>query len=313
MSYDWQKVKDAALGQWPEILTSFGIPYRPKQKNGPCPLCGGDDRALYRNNGGKVMLYCRHCGNHWADSLLLELAFNNDFARMCQELGDYLHCQPEERRNQVRAQAQVAEATNGDLALAQKKIEEAAEIATGVTKADCHSLLIRYGIGANCYTHPYHEGALFPLKISGHLCDWLVITNTGQDVLSGKVSRAAKLVIKPEGTPRKNIFITPDLIDAYHLFQVGKQQNIVVCCGSLANIGPVADSIKGDYRLIAAVPHTVDGLESLQHLPLDAVIPPEAGRKFCDYDYRGKPEKIYSAAEISKKYFNLLDNMAEKV
>ena len=306
MSYDWQKVAETAIGQWPEILMSFGIPFRPKEKNGPCPRCGGQDRSHFKQRAGKVMLYCRHCETHWGDQLLLELAFGGDFARMCQELGDYLHCQPEERRNQVRTQAAVAEAINGDLALAQQKIEAAAAITKDVTPAETHPYLIRYGIGANCFTHPGIDGALFPMKIAGQICDWLVITNTGQDVVAGTTARASKLVIKPTGEARPRLFVTADMVDAYHLSQISKHQNFVVCCGSLGNLGPVADSIKG-YDVTLAIPHTLDGLEAIQHLNYPFVIPPKEGRKFKEVDYAGKPEKIYKSAESTNIYFPMLD------
>lgn len=150
-NYDFEDIKTAALGQWPEILSAFGIPFRAKEKNGPCPLCGGTDRAHYKQVQGKVMLYCRHCETHWGDQLLLELNFGGDFSRMCQELGDYLHCQPSERREQVRTQAKIAEATGGDLKAAQDAIDKAAIITAMVSKSPTHTYLMRYGIGADCH------------------------------------------------------------------------------------------------------------------------------------------------------------------
>ena len=54
-------------GHWREILNMYGIevPHIKGQnsKNGACPLCGGDDRAHWREADGRLCLYCRHCTN----------------------------------------------------------------------------------------------------------------------------------------------------------------------------------------------------------------------------------------------------------
>ncbi len=302
-NYDFQDIKQAALGQWPEILIAFGIEYRAKEKNGPCPLCGGHDRAHMKNSGGKVMLYCRHCGNTWADELLLQLCFNNNFADMCKELGDYLHCQPSERREQVRTQAVVAEAANVDLKEAQQKIDQAVEFWQSLTRQQTHPVLIRYGIGADCFTSDKHDGAIFPMKIDGNVVDWLVIDDAGQSVLSGSLAKGSKLVIKPEGAFNK-IFVTPDLVDAYYLFQIGREKNIVICCGSLSNLHHVVKSLQTKNRIVVAVENSLDALDALQTIPRDIgfIMPDEDDRKFCEMDYKYKPAKIYDGADSGEMY-----------
>lgn len=300
-NYDFQDIKQAAIGQWPEILIAFGIEYRAKEKNGPCPLCGGVDRAHYKSTGGKVMLYCRHCDTHWGDELLLELCFNNDFAQMCQELGEYLHCQPAERMQQVRTQAKVAEASNLDLKQAEHKMKQAAEFGATVTKAATHPILIRYGIGADCYTSTSIEGAVFPMKIDGQIVDWMVVNDAGQSPVSGSLTKGARMVIKPPGRFNK-IFVTPDLVDAYYLFQIGREKNIVICCGSMRNLQPVADALPNTYPVIAAVDNSLDALEALQTMKQDFIMPDEYGRKFCESDYRHKPTVIHKSAEAGLMY-----------
>ncbi len=305
-NYDWQDIKQAALGQWPEILQAFGVPYRAKEKNGPCPLCGGHDRSHMKNSGGKVMLYCRHCGNTWADELLLQLSFNNDFAMMCKELGDYLHCQPAERQQMVKSQAVVAEAANTDLAEAQQKMDKAAEITGRVVKIETHSILMRYGIGADCYADEDITGAMFPMKIDGHIVDWLVVGDSGQRIASGRLASGAKLVIKPE-QPGNKIFVTADLVDAYHLYQVGRQKNITICCGTLRNLQKVCDALPEKYTIIAAIKNSLEGLEAMQTMSQDFIMPDESGRKFCEIDYRYKPDKIYSNADAGQMYLQAIE------
>jgi phage/plasmid primase-like uncharacterized protein len=48
MKADFQTVKSAAIGRWPEILTYNGISAEYlNTKHGPCPGCGGKDRFRY--------------------------------------------------------------------------------------------------------------------------------------------------------------------------------------------------------------------------------------------------------------------------
>lgn len=296
-NYDFEDIKQSALGQWHEILAAFGIPFRAKQKAGTCPRCGGNDRSHYKQTSGKVFLFCRHCGTHWADELLLELCFGNDFYRMCKELGDYLHCQPSERKEYNRTQAKVAEASNTDIDQVKHKIREAYEFAKGIEKTNMHPILLRYGVGADCLTHHSIEGAFFPLKIKGQIVDWLVLDDAGQSILSGDIVKSAKLVIKPDTEPRDKIFVTPDIVDAYYLFNTSKRQNIVVCCGTLKNMGAVCDSLPDKYKIITAIENTPDAINEQTYLKYDFIMPDDPGRKFCDIDYKYKPTKIYKAAQ----------------
>ena len=55
------------LGLWPEFFANIGIDVGvmrgQNSKNGPCPLCGGDDRAHWRDVDGRLALFCRACAN----------------------------------------------------------------------------------------------------------------------------------------------------------------------------------------------------------------------------------------------------------
>ena len=58
------------LGLWPEFFANIGIDVGvmrgQNSKNGPCPLCGGEDRSHWRDVDGRLSLYCRVCA---ADSM----------------------------------------------------------------------------------------------------------------------------------------------------------------------------------------------------------------------------------------------------
>lgn len=64
------RVEPKLRGMWQEFFESVGISVGAikgvNSKNGPCPLCGGDDRAHWRDVDGRLSLYCRSCA---ADSM----------------------------------------------------------------------------------------------------------------------------------------------------------------------------------------------------------------------------------------------------
>jgi putative DNA primase/helicase len=54
---------DAAKGKWRGILLEFGMPETAlKDRHGPCPLCGGDDRFRWDNKDGRGTYICGQCG-----------------------------------------------------------------------------------------------------------------------------------------------------------------------------------------------------------------------------------------------------------
>lgn len=56
-------VHDLAMGKWPGILKSFGVPDNSLNgKHGPCPMCGGTDRFRFDNKDGRGTWICNACG-----------------------------------------------------------------------------------------------------------------------------------------------------------------------------------------------------------------------------------------------------------
>ena len=54
-----QAVKDAAQGQWREVLQAFGVDgERLVNRHGPCPVCGGTDRFRFDDKDGSGSYYC---------------------------------------------------------------------------------------------------------------------------------------------------------------------------------------------------------------------------------------------------------------
>lgn len=90
------------LGLWPEFFANIGIDVGvmrgQNSKNGPCPLCGGDDRAHWRDVDGRMSLYCRSCA---ADSMkapeqVYMEATGRSFAEFVQDAASFVSFVPNE-------------------------------------------------------------------------------------------------------------------------------------------------------------------------------------------------------------------------
>lgn len=96
------EVEPKLRGMWQEFFESVGISVGAikgvNSKNGPCPLCGGDDRAHYRDVDGRLSLYCRSCA---ADSMkapeqVYMEATGRDFSQFVQDAANFVSFVPSE-------------------------------------------------------------------------------------------------------------------------------------------------------------------------------------------------------------------------
>jgi putative DNA primase/helicase len=56
-------IQDRAAGRWRGILSALGVPSQfLRNKHGPCPACGGNDRYRWDDKNGKGTFFCSHCG-----------------------------------------------------------------------------------------------------------------------------------------------------------------------------------------------------------------------------------------------------------
>ena len=101
---DWRDIEPRLSGRWFEILEAFGIETRKLNKNGPCPNCGGVDRAHFFERDGRVLLYCRHgCGNSGegrcvsTPEFLLQEHNRWSFPEMVRAVADYLGTTPADK------------------------------------------------------------------------------------------------------------------------------------------------------------------------------------------------------------------------
>jgi len=58
-----EKTVVAAKGKWRGVLLHLGIPSSAlRDKHGPCPMCGGEDRFRFDNKDGRGTYICNQCG-----------------------------------------------------------------------------------------------------------------------------------------------------------------------------------------------------------------------------------------------------------
>lgn len=105
---DYKDFSHELTGHWEEILMQYGIEVPQMRginsKNGECPLCGGDDRAHWRDVSGRLCLYCRNCAAdsmHPPESVIMEYA-GISFGELVKDLADYVNHVPIERVKAVQ-------------------------------------------------------------------------------------------------------------------------------------------------------------------------------------------------------------------
>lgn len=93
------------LGLWPEFFANIGIDVGvmrgQNSKNGPCPLCSvdpTDDRAHWREQDGRIALYCRQCSDnsmHSPEHVYMQ-ATGRSFAEFVQDAANFISFVPTE-------------------------------------------------------------------------------------------------------------------------------------------------------------------------------------------------------------------------
>jgi putative DNA primase/helicase len=132
-------------GLWPDVFRQYGIEVGDfkgrNTKNGECPLCGGDDRAHFRDDNGRVSLYCRHCA---ADSMkspenVIMEHQGIDFKQFAGDMANYLNLTPIEKREAVKKKNQkvsfnLPTCHKQDLEGAAKFADKAKQVGAFITK-----------------------------------------------------------------------------------------------------------------------------------------------------------------------------------
>ncbi len=85
-----ERTTHAAKGKWKGILLALGLPADAlRDKHGPCPLCGGEDRFRWDNVDGRGSYICGQCGA--GDGMALAQKFTGKpFADVAREIDTLL-------------------------------------------------------------------------------------------------------------------------------------------------------------------------------------------------------------------------------
>jgi putative DNA primase/helicase len=72
MSFSGPSIQDLAQGKWRSIHAAIGIPpeFLNPKRNGPCPMCGGNDRWRWTDKDGKGGWVCNQCGRGYGVDLV---------------------------------------------------------------------------------------------------------------------------------------------------------------------------------------------------------------------------------------------------
>ena len=77
---------DRATGRWADILVRLGVDRKYlRNKQGPCPMCGGRDRWRFDNKDGSGSWICNHCGAGYGVQLAMGLT-GKDFKTIVDEI-----------------------------------------------------------------------------------------------------------------------------------------------------------------------------------------------------------------------------------
>ena len=88
--HDNVPVKERAKGRWYSILRYFNVNDSfLNKRNGPCPLCGGDDRYRWKDTDDRGEYYCNQCGPGDGFHLLMKIK-GWTFPELANRIEEYL-------------------------------------------------------------------------------------------------------------------------------------------------------------------------------------------------------------------------------
>lgn len=206
MKVDYKEFSHQLDGHWEQILGQYGIELPQMRgvnsKNGECPLCGGHDRAHWRDVGGRLCLYCRNCAAdsmHPPENVIMEFA-GISFSELVGDLADYINHVPIER---VRATEKRFKAPKFNLPCDDKRDPEKAS--TLISKCTSREIL-----GATVYEL---DGEQF-LPIESFTGDIVNAAKVGFDVefVAGGISYGAFSMIRKNDS--QNFLVVSDVWNA---------------------------------------------------------------------------------------------------
>ena len=257
---DYKDVSQAASGLWDAILPAMGVELRKVNRNGPCVLCGGNDRAHFFERAGRIMNYCRHgCGNSGdgncvssPEHLLMEVN-HWTFPQMVNAVADFLNVTPKEQLDQYR----VVAATK----IAAKLVypsdhtenpEQAKTLLAKCTESETHMHLLRNNTAPHDTVKTLKGSLIVDLyNQAGELVNLAAIQADGSIKYSaGGISYGAVATIEPVGAHDGTVILTMDYAEAWRLWWVRKGCARVLCALSFENCKFMADKQRDRFSHI---------------------------------------------------------------
>lgn len=298
-NYDWQQIKHKTDGQWQSILSSLaGIDSSfLRNKNGPCPACGGVDRFRFDDKNGTGSYFCNGCGAGDGISLL-EKCSSFSFYECVQEIGKFLMIEPSERTHSSVPRKKIAKVTSTrkkdfiDKERANDWIEDSLlenitafsarnRIKTALyTDQDGFSLwLIERGLEpVNCYATSEN--------------------NQVQKYIAGGMTNGGYHRINKE--TGKSIFFCVNIIDSHLTAQFTNCE--CVCAFEFHNLLDAIDQYKSDYKpdkpIYIAANNNINDLSLAEKAGLKVILPVDSDNIDTSSGFH---KKLFDSSEILDK------------
>jgi len=194
---EYNQIKSILTGQWHDVLAMYGInvpKFRGKNSaNGPCPCCGGKDRAHWREVEGRLALFCRSCA---ADKMkspedVITEVCNIGFGELVNNLADFANYQTPEKIQKAKLSA--ASKPNRNLPVDHKQDhDKSMSFLESCELSESFKVLLRHGVQCP-FALPVKAGLpLFPMRNElGAVVNVACFGDKGVTFLAGGVSYGA--------------------------------------------------------------------------------------------------------------------------
>lgn len=220
---DYKSLEMYLVDRWEEVLSLYGIDVPKMQgrnsKNYPCPCCGGDDRAHWREENGRLALYCRSCA---ADSMkspedVIMSCTGITFPELVKELNDFVGGVSTEdlRRAEIKVAAKQKRTTPPD----HKQRDNAVDVWETMPIIQKHPAFNMYGVQPpyDCRVTALGAPAFDMINENGAIVNIACITNDGIKYLANGVSYGSwHLIPRCETRITDGVAWTRSVITAYH-------------------------------------------------------------------------------------------------
>lgn len=280
---DYKEVSRTATGLWDAILPAMGVELRKLDRNGPCVLCGGNDRAHFFERQGRIMNYCRHgCGNSGdgncvssPEHLLMEIN-RWTFPEMVNAVADFLNVTPQEQLAQYRVVAATKVAAKLVYPSDHKENPEQAKILLAKCEhVETHMHLLRNNTAPHDTVKTLKGSLIVDLyNQAGELVNLAAIQADGSIKYSaGGISYGAVATLDPVGEHDGCVILTMDYAEAWRLWWARKGCSRVLCAMEFAACKWMADKQRERFTHIGCSAEFAEEFEDYGH---DVILIPEA-------------------------------------